>query len=252
LGPANLGGNRVHTILNRSPLIAETSRHVIRKRLPNEYLPELITQSGESQVRAILESHFISPAALQVLLRNPFTAHDFEEFITERQVTLLRAIETLLIKERLDLEPRLRDLDEKIERVELDLRALVARALAANVAAIPPHVMQKADERIQRQIRQNPALDADHYRTIAGKLEYCDLRDLQDIITSKSTWPMFATAFANKESLNTKFTQLADLRNGIRHSRTVDDVTRMEGEAAITWFGQILARWGSVTPTVSA
>lgn len=250
-GPANLGGNRVHTILNRSPLTAETNRHVIRKRLPNEYLPELIAQNGENQVRAILESHFISPGALQILLRDPFTADDFEEFITERQLTLVRAIETLLIKERLDLEPRLRELDEKIEQVELDLRKMIAAALGGEITAIPPHVTQKADERIQRHMRQNPALDADYYKTISGKLEYCDLRELQDIITGRETWPVFAPAFASKEGLNTKFTQLADLRNGIRHSRTVDEVTRMEGEAAIKWFSQILTRVENIGPTTS-
>lgn len=246
-GPANLGGNRIHTILNRSPLTAETNRHVIRNRLPNEYLPELIEENGESHVRAILESHFISAAALQILLRKPFTAKDFDAFIAERQLTLQRAIETLLIKERLDLEPRLRELDERIEQVELDLRKMIAAAIVGDVATLPSHVMQKVDERIQRQIRQNPALDADHYRTAAGKLEYCDMRELQDIITGKATWTLFSRVFANKEGLNVKFTQLAELRNGIRHSRTVDEVTRMEGEAAIRWFTQILTKVDNAT-----
>lgn len=37
-----------------------------------------------------------------------------------------------------------------------------------------------------------------------------------------------------------KFNQLAELRNGIRDSRTVDEVTRKEGEAATLWFEQCL------------
>jgi hypothetical protein len=37
-----------------------------------------------------------------------------------------------------------------------------------------------------------------------------------------------------------RFDQLAQLRNGIRHSRTVDDVTRKDGEAALLWFKQVL------------
>ena len=160
----------------------------------------------------------------------------------------MRAIESLLIKERLDLEPRLRDLDEKLERVELDLRAIVAATLNEDVSTLPSHVLQKADERIQRQLRQNPALDADYYRTMKGKLEFCDLRELQDIITGKATWASFDHLFRNKEGLNTKFTQLAELRNGIRHSRSVDEVTRMEGEAAIQWFVQILARGSQRQP----
>ena len=65
-------GGLIHSILNRTPLTAETNRHVIRDRFPNEYLPELIEQSGENAVRSMLESHFISSEALAVLLRNPF------------------------------------------------------------------------------------------------------------------------------------------------------------------------------------
>jgi hypothetical protein len=44
------------------------------------------------------------------------------------------------------------------------------------------------------------------------------------------------------ETLSAKFGQLAELRNGIRHSRAVDEITRKEGEAAIPWFEQVLAR----------
>ena len=36
--------------------------------------------------------------------------------------------------------------------------------------------------------------------------------------------------------------QLADLRNCIRHSRAVDEITRKEGEAALLWFQQGLER----------
>lgn len=37
-----------------------------------------------------------------------------------------------------------------------------------------------------------------------------------------------------------RFHQLADLRNSIRHSRDVDEVTRKDGEAAILWFTGVL------------
>ena len=50
----------IDTTLNRTPLSADTIRNVIRERLPNQYLPELMAASGESSVRATLESHFIS------------------------------------------------------------------------------------------------------------------------------------------------------------------------------------------------
>ncbi|QDU09641.1 DUF262 domain-containing protein [Gimesia aquarii] len=239
-GAKNLSGESVHTILNRTPLSAETNRHVINDQLPNEYLPQMIKSNGETTVRAILESHFISPVSQAILLRDPFTPDDFEEFIAERQKTLQEAIENLLIKERLDLPPQLRELDENVEQVELALRKAILSALDCDASKLPQHVTQKVNERIQKASKKNAAMDIKEYDTLYGKLEYFDLRELQGTITGKSTWMLFEQQFANKETLAGKFDQLAELRNGIRHSRTVDEVTRKEGEAAILWFEKVL------------
>ena len=239
-GTKNLKGSAVHTILNRTPMTADTNRHVIADQLPNQYLPQMIESNGATAVRAILESHFISPAAQAILLRNPFTPEDFEAFIAERQRTLQDAIENLLVKERLDLQPHLRELDEKVESVELALRKTLAESLDGDASKLPSHVAQKVDERILRATKKNAAMNAELYEQLAGKLEYFDLREIQDTVTSKSLWSTFAERFANKETLNGKFDQLAELRNGIRHSRTVDEVTRKEGEAAILWFEKVL------------
>jgi hypothetical protein len=231
-----------NSILNRTPLTADTNRQVIKANLPNTYLPELIAQSGEATVRGILESHFISPLAFDILLRDPFGPDDFEAFITERQRTLQDAIENLLIKERLDLTPQLRDLDTATEQVELNMRKIVESTLGSDVSQIPTHVLQKVDERIVRATKKNAAMDANFYQSLAGKLEYFDLRELQDTITNKASWPKFESRFGTKEVLVAKFDQLAELRNGIRHSRTVSEIVRMEGEAAILWFKQVLGK----------
>lgn len=236
----HLNGNLIHTILNRTPLTAETNRNVIRGQLPNIYLPELIAKNGESTVRAILESHFISPVAQVILLRDPFTQEDFEAFITERQSTLRQAIESLLVKERFSLPPQLRELDARVESAELALRRTIAQTLGGDPEKLPSHVLQRIVERVETAANRNPALELDHYETLPGKLEYADLRELQDTITSKVLWPLFQERFVNKETLIKRFDQLVELRNGIRHSRTVDEVTRKEGEAAILWFEQVL------------
>ena len=221
---------------------AETNREVIKDRLPNSYLPELIAENGESAVRSILESHFISPVAFDILLREPFTVDDFEAFIAERQRTIQEAIENLLIKERLDLSPQLRELDQRIEQIELGVRQVVNHGLKSDPNALPSHVLQKANDRAQRALKKNPALDADYYQTLAGILEFCDLRELQDTIVSKSLWPQFEPLFGSKGTLIKRFDQLAELRNTIRHSRSADEITRKEGEAAILWFEQVLSK----------
>jgi hypothetical protein len=233
-------GSLIDTILNRTPLTADTNRKVIRNRLPNAYLPDLIHENGETAVRAILESHFISRTAFDILLRDPFTTSDFDAFLAERQRTLQDAIENLLIKERLDLSPKLRELDEQLEQVELHLRRIVAETLDGDASKLPQHVLHKVDERLAATAKKDPAFDQERYETLAGKLEYFDLRELQETITSRLLWPVFEPTFRNKDTLATKFDQLAAMRNGIRHSRTVDEVTRKEGEAALLWFQQVL------------
>ena len=64
----------------------------------------------------------------------------------------------------------------------------------------------------------------------------------QETIASKALWPKFQESFASKETLIAKFGQLAELRNSIAHNRTVDEVTKKEGEAAIIWFRDVLGK----------
>jgi len=236
----NVEGNLIHTILNRTPLSAETNRKIINDRLPNQYLPELIKINGKQEVENILSSHFISPKALEILLREQFGPEDFEEFIAERQKTIQNAIEDLLIKERLDLSPKLCDLDKSTEEIELTLRQVIVSTLNNDTSKIQQHIKQKVNERIQRASQKNPAFDSDKYQTFSGMLEFFDLREIQETIISKLLWPEFQKIFQNKEVLIQKFDQLAEMRNGIRHSRSIDEIVSKEGEAAILWFRKIL------------
>ena len=87
---------RINTILNRTPLTPETNRKVIRDRLPKTYLRELIDANDESKIREIMASHYISDVAFDILLRDPFGPNDFEEFIAEREQSLLGAIHNLV------------------------------------------------------------------------------------------------------------------------------------------------------------
>jgi hypothetical protein len=241
-GGKNISGSLINSILNRTPLTSTTNREVISDRLPNAYLPELIANAGRDEVERHMASHSISPVALDILLRDPFGPADFDAFIQERQKTLLDAIESLLVNERLDLPPALRVLDQRVEKVELRLRAVIVEAAANDTARLPPHVMQKLDERVQRELKKNPSLDINLMKNLSGRLEYADLRELQDSIGGKDLWESFAPRFGTKEGLAMRFNQLAELRNGIRHSRTTTPVTLKDGEAAILWFESALTR----------
>ncbi len=154
----------------------------------------------------------------------------------------MEAIEDLLIKERLDLPPRLRELDAEIEAAELALRRLVEVALSGDAGLLPSHVREKSKAKAEAALRKNPAMScANTTKRSQVSLSSSIFRELQDTITNKQLWPRFEERFQTKEALAGHFDHLAALRNGIRHSRTVDEVTRTYGEAALLWFKQVLA-----------
>ena len=235
-GRANGLGSQIDSVLNRAPLSAETNREIIRSRHPNEYLPIWIGQAGEAAVRETLRSHLISDAAFDILCREPFGKGDFDEFLSERQRSIIQAIDALLIKGQLDLSPDLRELDARIERVELATRELISAKLNDDPDQVPQHIQQKVQERIDQQLRKQPGLDQSVFNSLRRRLEYADLRELEDLIVSKAVWVLFATVFNNKQQVQHRFGQLGDLRNAIRHNRTVGEVVRKDGEAALLWF----------------
>ena len=69
---------------------------------------------------------------------------------------------------------------------------------------------------------------------------FFDFRELQDVMTAKPLWHLFEARFGTKETLNARCGGLAELRNTIRHSRPLNDVTKKDGEAALMWFDQVL------------
>ena len=88
---------KVDSILNRTPLTAESNRTVIRDELPNKYLPRLERQYGRD-LQEILATHFVSEKAFEILKRVPFSVDDLDEFLDERRRTILAAIERACIK----------------------------------------------------------------------------------------------------------------------------------------------------------
>jgi len=233
---------RINSIVNRTPLSLETNRHIIRDKLPNQYLPELFDMHGEEETKSMLESHLISRSAIDVLLRPNFGADDFEEFIGLRQKSILHEIEYLLFRDAISLPASLRDIDEKIESIELAIRELIVEMLGADSSVIPGYIRVKVDARIQGELKKRPELDSQSYNSLSRKLQFFDIRDCEQLIVSKEHWPSFTVFFGVKEHLSVKFNQLAELRNKIRHSRDVDEVTSLEGQAAIGWFRKLLYR----------
>jgi hypothetical protein len=237
-------GLLINSILNKTPLSFKTNRHIINNRMPNEYLQEMFENNDKDKVYNVLASHLISKKATEILLRNPFTKSDYLAFLDERRKTIIQAIENRLIKEAVPLAPVLKDLNEQIERVELGLRALISKKLASTpkpfTSVTPSNIQTKVNERIEKELKKYPHFKEADFDSFDKKLVYFDLQEYLQLIINANCWQYFEQLFKSKERLTLKFNQLAGLRNAIRHSREVNDVDRLEGEAAIRWFDDIL------------
>ena len=230
-------GDAVDSVLNHC-LIDRVTNIRISNQAPSAYLDEMRTELGPT-LNEVLRSHQLPTGP-----NSPLNTNDFEAFLDWREQALEDALAAATGKGTpagAIRSPERSSLDLQVEGVELELRRIITDTLTGEPDALPSHVSDKINERITSARRRSPGMGNGHYESLSGKLEYCDLRELQDVLTSKTLWPRFAERFGSKEMLNVRFAQLAELRNRLRHSRTVDDVTRKDGEAALLWFRQVLA-----------
>jgi len=83
---------------------------------------------------------------------------------------------------------KLKELDARIEKVELNLRSLITFILDGDPGRLPPHVNQKADERLASAAKKNVVIDINKYNQLPYKLEFCDLRELADSIAKQANY----------------------------------------------------------------
>src|SRR5699024_10125570 len=101
--------------------------------------------------------------------------------------------------ERVPLPRQIERLKNDVGDIELRLRRLIATRVHDDWEMIPSDIRLNADKRIQQDIKDNPGINREPFDTVAGRLAYCDLRGLEQIIVNKSLWPSFSEVFKSKE-----------------------------------------------------
>lgn len=236
LSESGLGGG-TDSVLNHCLIDRQTNLR-IAKRAPSIYLAEIRELLG-AELDRVLASQMLPTGA-----DSPLAADDFDGFRSWRIDRLNDALieRTGSPKTPVEqLDPQRAKLNAKLEAAELELREFILAHLDGDADALPDHVAAKAHERLEAAARKDPARRIDGSPSLVEQLQYFDLRDLQELLTAKTTWARFEPTFRNKEMLNMRFMQLAELRNAIRHSRQTTAVMIKDGEAALLWFEEALA-----------
>ncbi len=129
----------------------------------------------------------------------------------------------------------------EIERIEIELRKFIIEKLQINSLqsykqVVPQPLQEKVKESVGKEQKKNPALVSSKIDDYGYHMQFLDLRDLETILIAKNNWVNVADCFGTKENLAIEFNNLAGLRNPVRHSRNVDDISLLKGKAAIKWF----------------
>lgn len=190
-------------------------------------------QDLESSLLALIVSEGTSTdtSQFQALL---VTHDDWLDHIDE---VVTKEFDNELIRLGLKKESSTKQLDRRIEQIELRLRQMIVNHLNNDERLVPPHVLNKMLERWSCSDRKNLSTKQS---SLAGKLEYADLRELEAIVTNKICNSRFNPEFRAKQMVQRRFDQLAELRNCFRHSRNPDEVTLAEGKASVLWFERAL------------
>ena len=233
--------NEINSILNRMPLSGNTNRVIIRDSLPNVYLKRIFENNEESKVREVLKSHLISDAAVEILLRENFSKEDYFEFIEERKLSIIDDIHKRFIEEVIKLPENLLKLSVDVEQIELQLRQTIINELELKSRielkeSLPSHIFEKMKQKIDRERKKNPSLVEEQFEDSKFWIQFTDLRELEEILANKKYWSKFENIFGSTGQLKKEFSDLANLRNALCHSRDIDQVTKMKGEASVIWF----------------
>jgi hypothetical protein len=225
------------SVLNHC-LIDRQTNVSIGKKVPSIYLNEIRKMLG-AELDRVLASHMLPAGA-----DSPLSADDFDGFRSWRSDQLYDALIERTGSPKMpteQLDPQRVKLNAKLETTELQLREFILARLDDDAGKLPDHIAVKARERLESAARKDPARRIDRSPSFVEQLQYFDLRDLQELLTAKTTWERFEPTFRNKDMLNVRFMQLAELRNAIRHSREITGVMIKDGEAALLWFEETLA-----------
>ena len=180
-----------------------------------------------------------------------YTIDNYESFLEQRRKKLTEGINSFLRSyyEDFSKESKNQDLqhyDQEIENIEIFLRDILANRLEfaceldAFAELVPNHVKEKVNGRIKNWLGKNPGEDKNQFHELRRRLDFFDMQEYKDVITSKQAYPSFEELFGSKGTLEVRFNQIAELRNSIRHSRDITEATIKDGEAAIAWFGSIV------------
>ena len=228
--------------LSNIALLTSATNHSIFNNDPEVYLPEVDKEQLRRQFVPLEEELW------------QMTRESYQAFIQERRRLLSQGINIFLNElyrgqSKIHVSKDIEHWCQKVGDVEIAIRKLIVD-IAVDCEEyidikdyIPQHFSPKLEGRIKAHLKNNPSETAESFQTLSEKLKFFDISEYCELIVSKQNWPLFEAYFGSKGTLQTRFSQLQNLRNTLAHNRDLTDVVIKDGEAAILWFSSTLRKY---------
>lgn len=233
-----IGATRsVHTLPNFCYIPSDLNRK-IEDSQPSIYFGRIRQMWDEEQFRRVMQSHLIP-----VDESSGIWSDDFELFSKQRSKLIMDEIRLLSgMASEIPEESR----DPVVDKMETSLRDVIDNTLSNTYGleywthkVIPNDLIQKASLRIDQHVAKSAGSSKLAYSSSRSKLDFMDVSDYAKIITSN--WQEFSNIFkSGKGEVERNILDFKDYRNAVKHTRQIDSIVHLRGNAAILWLAATL------------
>lgn len=215
-----------NNIINFCFIPAELNKE-ISNRAPAEYFADF--KQTNPDFKKTLATHLL-------FYDDSIKENDYVAFLEKRSKIIIEQFE-LLVGSKL-----LRDFggaaNKTIDTLEFMVRKYLAHKCAPNWdKLISKKLKEKIAERIKIEEKHTATINT--HVTYLEQLRQLDVADYKNII--ENNWDIFEADFDTIELMRARFNAFRKFRNNTKHSRSIDDITKNEGKAAIEWIGRAVS-----------
>jgi hypothetical protein len=102
---------------------------------------------------------------------------------------------------------------------------------------VPPDIQEAVNKKMQDEMKRHP-YGRDEFNRDEVRIQFLDIMDYSKVILSN--WQLFGVSFGSKGEVEKHFLAFKNYRNPVKHGRSLNEVDKRNGEAAVLWLENIL------------
>lgn len=217
-------------------LIPAIINQEISDKEPNKYFTTL--SEANPELGEILQHHYINDLSESGVLDN-----DFMKFLSYRADQLVASFRVKTgvgssFETQFAINP-----SKPLDILETRIRTFIHENLKKEYETsyweecIPTDIREMVNKKIKDVIKRHP-YGLEEYDRDDVKIQFLDVMDYSKILISN--WDVFGELLGSKQEAEKHFIALKHYRNAIKHGRSVNEIDRRTGEAAVLWFESVL------------